>query len=518
MRTHLFIVLGLLLVTGAVYSQLAVSDFCGFDDALELQRMTFNDPGTLAADLGTVLFNSYKYRPGMMTVNRITYQAGHQNARAFRIRNIVAHMLITVTLYGVGLMLFDLIPIAAIGALLFGLNPLMNQAVAGAVWVITPANLCLILSFFLFLGSLRAKRLNILMLAGSIVIGSVGVLIYDPVIVVFGLIYVYLIVWIFVMRRKLPGVGYTVVLIALTLVFLGTWMSLRARYLPHGAAQPAPFGVFARNLGIYTAAPFQFLDPVLANHVFDTPLPSEAIEGDFSLDLVAVAAIPAILFLWLIVSRLHVLRKNLTRDDFATFLFLILAWGGSLLPYLMYNPHPSETYNYVGFLMIMMIFSRLLYAAFVQNGSVGSRRVYVGLVGIIVVLYISGVVVKNRCVYGCGQTLARVIETMPAERLRTGTHDIVFADVPGEPAARPYGMYGYKGIEALGMGSYGAPGIEATLQFAYRNPAIRAQAVNARLLDAACASPASGHLCFWVHSNGEVEEAKGAGFVPAMKP
>lgn len=429
MRTHLLIVLGLVLVTGAVYSRLAVSNFCGFDDALELQRMSFQDPGTLAADMGTVLFNSYKYRPGMMTLNRITFRAGDRQAWAFRIRNVACHVLITATLYGVGILLFDSIPVAAIAALFFGLNPIMNQAVAGAVWVIAPANLCLILSFFLFLISLRAPRGNILALAASILVGSVGVLIYDPVIVVYGLIYLYLFVWLFLKRRKLPGTGYLVALLALTVAFLGIWFSLRARFLPHGTQHPAALSIFIRNLAIYMAAPFQFVDPVFSNRVFDTPLPSEAIRGEITPEFLAIAIIPPILFLWIIVSRVRFLKANLTRNDFANFAFLILAWGGSVLPYLVYNEHPSETYNYVGFMMVMLIFSRLLHAGFLENGSRAGRRIYAAIVASIAILYIPAVIVKNNAVHGCGATFARILSTLPDEKLRSGAWDIQFADV-----------------------------------------------------------------------------------------
>jgi hypothetical protein len=507
MRTHLFIVLSLLLITGAVYSRLAASNYCGFDDALELERMTFQDPGTLAADMGTVLFNSFKYRPGMMTLNRLTYRLGDHSAAAFRIRNVVSHMLITATLYGVGMMLFDSIPVAAIGALLFGLNPLMNQAVAGAVWVIAPANLCLIVSFFLFLLSLRAPRHNILMLLGSMVIGSLGVLIYDPVIVLFGLIYLYLFVWIMVKRKTLPSAGYLATLVGLTLLFLAVWFSLRARYLPHGAQHPVAFEAAARNFAIYAAAPFQFVDPLLANHILDTPLPPEALGGDITGELLVVILFPPLVFVCLIVYRLHALRKNLTRDDLANFIFLILAWGGSLLPYLAFNDHPSETYNYVGFLMMMLIFSRLFYAGFVQNGTIASRGVYTAVIAMIVVLYVSALVVKNDRVHACGQTFARILAALPAGKLHDGKWDIVFANVPGEPATRTYGMYGYKGIDTLGIGSYGAVGIEAALQFAFHNPEIKAESVDAHLLGATCNSHPPGQLCFWVHSEGEVEEA-----------
>jgi hypothetical protein len=518
MRTHLLVALGLFVLTGAVYSQLTVANFCGFDDALELQRMAFHDPGTLRADLGTVLFNSYKYRPGMMTLNRIAFRAGNESARAFRLRNILAHMLVGVTLYGVGMLLFGSIPIAAIGALLFALNPLANQAVAGAVWVIAPADFCLILSFFLFLASLRAQRFNLLLLAVSIVIGSIGVLVYDPVIVVFGLIYLYLFVWLFVHRRKLPGVAHAAVLGALTILFLGTWFALRARYLPHGAATPAPLDIFSRNFGIYAAAPFQFVDPVLANRIFGTELPSEALQGDVTLEFLEVAAIPGVIFLWLIVSRLGDLLKNLTRTDVITLGFLVFAWGGSLLPYLFFNSHPSETYNYVGLMMMMLIFSRLLYAAYFENGSKVSRGIYVAIVAVIVFLYGAGVIVKNQAVHGCGLIYAKILETLPAGKLQSGSHDIVFADVPGEPAARPYGMYGYKGIESLGMGSYGSPGIEAAIQVAFHNPAIKAQAVDARVFARECRPGESTKFCFWVHSEGQVEESTDPLHAPPARP
>src|SRR5579871_4742330 len=171
LRTHGLILLGIIIIAALVYIPLARANFCGFDDTLDLQRLTFHDPGNVMNDLTSVLYGSGKYRPFLTTLNRLTLQFGHESAAWFRFRNILAHLLVSMTIYGIGFLMYDSIPIAAASAFLFSLHPLVNQAVTGGMWVITPADSCLFLSFFLFQLSLRPGRWSIPALVGALVVG-----------------------------------------------------------------------------------------------------------------------------------------------------------------------------------------------------------------------------------------------------------------------------------------------------------------------------------------------------------
>ncbi|MEP6601494.1 MAG: hypothetical protein ABJB49_06730, partial [Nitrospirota bacterium] len=254
------------------------------------------------------------------------------------------------------------------------------------------------------------------------------------------------------------------------------------------------------------AGPLQLIDPILASNLFDTPLPSEALRGDITPALIAVVVLPVFLLLLLFAYRARKLRGNLGPDDLATFVFLLLAWGGSLAPYLVFNEHPSETYNYVGLGMLLLIFSRLLYAAFFENGSGMSRGLYTVILTVMALLFAGGTWAKNLRVHSCGEILGTILAELPADKLQRGKRHVVFANVPDEPATRFYGMYGYKGVDTLGIGEYGSPGIAGALQYRFNNPEITAETVSAEKLPGLCGAR-DQNLCFWVHWDGRVEDA-----------
>lgn len=511
-RVHGLIALGILLVCGLVYFPLTRANYCGFDDTLELERLSFHDPGTLASDLRTVTPETFKYRPLFNTLNRITFQLGHKGAALFRARNIGAHLLTSIVVYGIGLILFESIPVAAAAALLFSLHPLANQAVTGTIWVLTPADFCLFLSFYLFLLSLRPGRYQLVALIACLVVGSVGVLTYDPVIFLYGLIPLYLCTW-FVIERKLPPLRYLITLAVLALVFLAVWFSLRAAYLPHRRPEVTPFSTVLSVGMVYAVGVLQLLDPILATDLLGTPLPREALyESSVTIGWIIVVTAPAILMLVVLFSTMRRWRVNLKRRDWLLFGCLLIAWVGSLVPYLFFSNHPSETYNYVGIAFLIWIATRMLYAiATPAGGDRANLTVFAGVVGVIALLFGAATMDRNLRVKSCGDIVGKIFNQLPADELRSGKWDVMFSNVPDEPQTRMYGMYGYKGIDTVGYGEYGAPGIPYTVQFVSGNPNIDAHAVSPEEFTRRCASPKPNQMCFWVHSNGELTRVRSTG-------
>jgi hypothetical protein len=505
-RIHGLIVLSIVIVSGLAYLPLARANYCGFDDTLELQRLTFHDPGSIGNDFHTVLADAInKYRPFLTTLNRITLHLGHSAAALFRARNIVAHLLTSMVLYGIGFLLFDSIPVAAAAALLFSLHPLTNQAVAGGMWVITPANLCLFLSFFLFQLSLRPGRWRLASLAASLTIGPLGVLIYDPVIFLYGLIPLYLCLWV-ILERKLPPVRHLVVLAAMLVGFLVAWFSLRAAILPPIRSQVTPINTILKNVLIYSVGLTQVFDPILSTDLLRTPLPKEALSGDFDLGWLAIIMLPTAIVLAALVWTIPRWRANLGRRDVIIFGFLLVAWAGSLVPYLFFSTHASETYNYVGIAFLALLAARMLSAmATPPHGQSGpAMTAFAGAVGVLALLYGAATFDRNLRVKSCGDIVGNILRQLPVGELHQGKWDVVFSNLPDEPTSRFYGMYGYKGVDTLGMGDYGSPGIAGAVQFASKNADISASAVAPEQFARLCGAPTPGRLCFWVHADGNL--------------
>ena len=504
---HLCLIAGIILIAGLAYLPLMQSNYCGFDDTLELQRLKFYDPGTLAGDFGPMPFQqyeSYKYRPLFWTLNRITYRLGHGDATAFRVRNVAAHLLSIGLVYGIALLLFHSIAISASAALLFSLHPLANQAVAGAVWISTQAFFLAFLAFFLFLISLRARRWSIPALIGSLLAVAVSVLIYDPLISVFGFIYLYLFVH-GVIRRQQVSVAYYAVLGIVTVGFLSCWFWLRHVSLPPGRIAMVSPRMMLEGLAIFVGGIFQVIDPILAADVVGTPLPREALAGEIPPEWVLIVLLPGTLLVAALTIFGARLRANLTREDMITFGFVLLAWCGSLVPYLVFSGHASESYTYVGWTLVTPSMCRLLAALTTKPGAVGVTRPFMWCVALLAVLFGVATVNRNLRVQQCGSILGNVLRQLPLGELRRRNWHVLFANVPGDPASRPYGMYGYKGVDTLGYGGYGAPGVKAAVQVAASNPGISADAVSAEEFARRCSEPAAENtLCVWVHWTGDL--------------
>ena len=138
----LFVVL---LAVSLPYFQLTKAYFVGYDDFNEFRRTIFVDTRQ-PSKIFTTGHSAVKYRPLNRAINYVFYYIGHGSPGIFRTRNVVFHLLNTALLFSLGILLFDSIFIAALGAALFGLNPLAHQSVAGAIWANTAAESMLLIA------------------------------------------------------------------------------------------------------------------------------------------------------------------------------------------------------------------------------------------------------------------------------------------------------------------------------------------------------------------------------------
>src|SRR5262249_42950837 len=161
-----------------------------------------------------------------LTLDRITYQLGNSKPWIFRARNILAHLLIIVIIYFGGLLLFRTPIVAIVAAAMFGLSPLANQPTVVADWVFTVPQFGMALAVLLTGLSLRQTRWSLVYLLGALISISISILMYDPAIVGFGMIYLAVGVWIFLNGPKSVKVSYWCVLIGFTLLYAVIWLAL----------------------------------------------------------------------------------------------------------------------------------------------------------------------------------------------------------------------------------------------------------------------------------------------------
>jgi hypothetical protein len=180
-----------------------------------------------------------------------------------------------------------------------------------------------------------------------------------------------------------------------------------------------------------------------------------------------------------------------------------------LLPVLSLSSHPSESYLYlpVAFyaLLLSCILTKLLYGSLAPTGRASVVAASLVLLG----LFCAATWIRNERIVQCGETAHRILYSLPGEQLTNGAWTLSFANVTGEQISRRYGLYGFRGVDAIGARAEERANVAITsaLQFVYKNELLTGEVVSAEELIAKCSSCLSpDHLCLWVHWDGQVEE------------
>jgi hypothetical protein len=500
---HIAILAGTLLFVALVYSRIPGASYCGFDDFIEQHRLEGSLAKPLSSDFTVQYYEGYKYRPLSWVMNRITYEWGSGSAVAFRTRNVAVHLANLVLLYGIAMLLFHSRMVAATAALLFGVHPLANQSVVAAMWSVVECAFLLLSSLLLFLLAVRQKQRWFLLLAGSLFCGWMGILSYEACLSIFGLIYGYLGIRLLFDRTPPVDRRFAIALVALTILSLGSYFGLRALYLQPG--RPHSFGLapIVKNFVMYAASPLFLIDPVMANEWLDTPLPSEVARGYITPAWIAVMAAPLCCLLLVLAMFRKRITARLRGIEWSEITFLLLAIPIVLSPFLLFNSHASETYLYVPIALFVLLISRILCALLVEEGGPSWKFNYGIVMGVLVILYSSATWVRNERVVECGSASRQLLSSFPPE-LNQGAWRIALAPAPGEPASRPYGMYGFRGVHTLGIEGYGADAVQLSIQHACHNNQLTVTVITPAELIAIGNSPGHRERCFWVHWDGRL--------------
>jgi hypothetical protein len=509
---HLIIVITIVMGISIVYSKVSGAYYCAYDDFNERHRAAFEDTREPQRVFTTSHFDSSSYRPLNRGMTLLTYRIGHDDPAVFRVRNLGFHLLNIVLIYRLGWSLFRSIRVSGLGACLFGLHPLVNQSVNGAVWTNTMAHTGFLLALVMFIASVRTKRLQELWLAGGLMSGWLALLAYDSEIVVFGLMLAYIALPFLIHRERLVRRRFLIVFITLCGALLGAYFLLRALFVSQGWGQaatetPSP-GIVVKNLGMYTFVLLLPIDSVLANEWLHTPLPSE-IEINISTVIAVGVVVLVVLVSLALVIRLWTKSNSIVipKKDWTAIAFLLCGIGSPLLPALLFRSHSSETYLYLPVAFFALLLSYGLDRLFPGSLTPKGHAFYATITLAFLLFFCAATWVRNQRVVQCGETAQRVLSSLPDASLMDEVQTVYFANVPGEPATRRYGLYGFRGVDTIGHGYWADYTIKSALQLVYQNESLTGEIVEPEELIAKCQSTTSlsHHLCLWVHWDGRVE-------------
>jgi len=400
------------------------------------------------------------------------------------------------------MLLFDSIFISAFGAVLFGLNPLVHQAVAGAVMTNTAAASMALFAVFLGILSCRATKHELRWLVLAITAAWIGVLIYESDVAVLGIIFLYFALnSLFSHYTRALKLWVWAYLLLSTLV-VASMFYMRAMIIT-GAQQPiSSLAVIAKNAAMYSLALLLPVDPLLANQWLGTPLVSE-VHLDNTIIIIAtcsVCLIAAVIFVYR-----RPIRRYLSSLRLIPCAFLLGAACLSILPLLVFNDHPSETYLYLptAFAMLLLAYLISILRRFNSTAS------YV-VIAFLLASFSCATWGRSQRVVSSAAIAHRILSELPTGKWKQGEWRIRLASVSGMTLPHRYGLYTYRGLDTIGTGD-GIGSIQCALQLQTGNEhGVVVDVLSAVQMPQIC-TPASAikEPCYWVYPNGRVEQFLG---------
>jgi hypothetical protein len=498
---HILILAAVLAATSFVYAKLPTAYFCAYDDFLEVHRAAFEDTREPSRVFTTTHFESYKYRPLNRGLNLLTYWFRDGEASNFRTRNILFHLLNVVLIYGLAWLLFHNRLVAGTAALLFGVHPLANHAVVGAVMTNSAAHSLLLLSILLFIISTRTKTFTrYLWLVLALLCGWLSLLTYEAAIVAYPLLFAYLAIQFLATRRWPVSWAYTIVLTLGCLVFSGLYYLIHTWYVPYSAKKAVPsLAIMVKSTAMYAAGLLLPVDPVMANTWFGTPLPSD-IDVSLGSPLIRVLTVAAMVvvaaLIWIVVKFR---RDRLVSHEWPAQLFVAVSGIGVIAPLIIFTDKPSETYMYLLVAFAALLFASILVQLIGPRASQRGRIIFAVIVGALAISYGTATWVRNGRVALCGETSSAIVNTLHQDRFKNGFWYITLAPARGEPGSHRYGMYGWRGVDTIGYTA-----VEPAVQLVNGNESLRARVLTPEALEANCRN--AWDACYVVHDDGRVDE------------
>ncbi len=490
--------LGLILgVIALLYAHVSGAAFCGYDDFNESYRAAFFDGKVTSRIVTATHYAGFMYRPVTSALQLATWQFFDHSPLAFRLRNLVMHLIAIAFVYGITMLLGGSRLPAAGAALLFGFSPFANEAVVVAIWTNTTAYALLFGSFFAFLLALRRFDAGdgwIAFLVTSLLLALVALFTYEPTIVVFGLIGLYLL---FCRRKRVPGRAFLQALAlggALDLVIF-----FIVRHLVHaGSATLLPFGQIVHNTALYLGGLLVPVDPVLSNTLFGTPLPASG-EPVRPAALLPALVAAVVLLCAFAAGIARPVGERLRDAPWATLGFLVVSIPMTLVPIVLYRAHVSEFNLYVPSALYAIALALAL-EYFCRN-----RVAFEAVVGLLLLSYLAGTVARNERVVACAHVASKIVASLPTAAWEQGPWYVRIATAPNETLTTRFGIYNYSGIETIEVPETTIKGTQEALRLVTGNELVSADVVPATALGRDCSS---ARPCFYVYPNGDVKAVK----------
>jgi hypothetical protein len=496
LRRHAALLVLIMVTVALVYAKVTRAAFCGYDDFNEAYRAAFFDGKDPMRIFTAPHYSAFMYRPVTSALQLGTWQFFGHNPIAFRIRNLAMHLVAVAMVYGIAFLLGRSRLAAAAAALLFGVNPLANQAVVVAIWTNTTAYALLLASFFAFLLALRqlddGRRWTVA-LVSSFGLAFVAIFTYEPTIAVFAMMAVYL----GLCHKRPLSRSFSQVLGAGAIFDLAIFFG--ARHALHiTSATLLPVREIARSFALYVVALILPVDPVLGNALFGVPLPGWE-TGIHKASFIAPAVYLVILIVVFVIGLPRPLAGRLADAPWRTLLFAFISVLLTLAPIALYREHASEFNLYVP----EAIYAIALAIA-VKHFSRG-RIAFDAVLGLLLASYLAGSFVRNERVIACARIATKIVASLPTSAWKTGGWHIRLATPPDRTLTPRYGIYNYSGIDTIEIGTGNIRGAQEDLRLATGNDEIFVDVVPGFDLRSGCTAV---HTCFYVYPDGNVSEVR----------
>jgi hypothetical protein len=243
------------------------------------------------------------------------------------------------------------------------------------------------------------------------------------------------------------------------------------------------------------------VDPLLANRWFGTPLVPAALSSIRPWVFMLIEACGACVAAAVILALWKSARRKDPPASSVHCVFLLGAACLSILPLLVYNSHPSETYLYMPLSFLMLLLSRLLFLL--------RRRTpitFFMLTTLLLVSFVSACWERSRRVATSAAIAQRILTELPTANWLQGAWQICIANAPGYKLPQRYGLYTYEGLDTIGTGD-GIRAVQDALQLRTGNEGISVDVLTAEEMVRACTpGTASQEPCYLVYPDGRVQQ------------
>lgn len=481
------------------------TSFCGFDDFNENFRAEFEDTPAPARILTTPHFESFKYRPGNRYLTWISNRIGQGSAWPFRWRNLLMHLINVYLVYRVALLLFGGAYIPAVSAFLFGLHHLTHQNIHAAIFTNTWAYAFVLAGMLASFSMANSSRWVLLAILAAVA-NFVAIFSYDPALFSVGLLPLYVACrWLFTRDIGMPWrrlLVHTALQVAAVLAIF----VLRRAFVPSGIPEFTPPLTLLTILISYAAAIVIPIDTVSIQSWMEVSITKQLMANGVVILLAPVAAAVLAVVVYFIYRRGWLQRVS--RLDWAAVLFLLSAALLAVLPTSLGSPHPSETYTYFA-TALSMIFLTALAVRFlrVPESRIG-RNFFWSSVGVLLVLFGTYCITRSVMVIDCGDTSRKILQTLAADPRVASGHPVRLARSPYDPPLRHVGLYGYVGLDSIGIGPFASAALRSALSNTLHRTPIDAEVISPQELNRECSLAPAGNkqpACFLIHWDGFVE-------------